>query len=304
MDAWARMPRPAASRRPSAGSCRSRSPPARGTSRASGLRPPGTRRRGLASARGYAVEDGQDRFLQQALRGHGKPSVGHPDVRPPAHALLELRREPGDRNRRSAPRGTPRWARPAAPRRGSPRRGRIRPGPARRALPFSVRLHRATLPSASRTRRLSTVDAMGGRSVCHPWQLTLSGAPDREGVVGLHDRHRAAGGIEVGDDLRPQGSRLHPEKVPGLVQSHRSKGPHVEHDPVLPDRVTAHAVPSARDRDGRPLLAGASQEVGELRLRGHRVDGDLEDLADGGLAEAARVVDRARGRRRTVGAIA
>jgi hypothetical protein len=40
-----------------------------------------------------------------------------------------------------------------------------------------VRLHRTTFPSASRTRRLSTVEAMGGRSVCHPWQLTLREPP-------------------------------------------------------------------------------------------------------------------------------
>src|SRR5258708_5615495 len=42
---------------------------------------------------------------------------------------------------------------------------------------FSPRLHRTIVPSAFMRRNESTVEAMGGRPYCQPWQLTLSDPP-------------------------------------------------------------------------------------------------------------------------------
>jgi hypothetical protein len=77
---------------------------------------------------------------------------------------------------------------------------------------------------------------------------------DRERVVRLHHRNRAAALVEIWNNLIPLGSGPDAEDVALFVQLHRVEREHVDHQPIRRERVPAHAVPGAGDRDGHVLL--------------------------------------------------
>jgi hypothetical protein len=73
------------------------------------------------------------------------------------------------------------------------------------------------------------------------------------------------------------------EDVPGVVELHRVKWPHVEDDPIALDRMPTHAVTGAGDRDGEAFSTGTLNEGDELPLGRDRVSGNVPDRGDTSL---------------------
>jgi hypothetical protein len=92
-------------------------------------------------------------------------------------------------------------------------------------------------------------------------------AANAEVKVGLHDRDRKTASVEVWDDLRPARAGAHMQCPAIGIKFDATKRQHVENDAILVNRMTAHAIPRAGDRNPQPVAASSPQELLRLRFR-------------------------------------
>lgn len=106
------------------------------------------------------------------------------------------------------------------------------------------------------------------------------------------------------DDIGPRRARADAKHARGGVERDVIERAHVDLDPLGTDRVAAHAVPRAGDRDAQAFAPRPRQQRRQLRFRLGPVRGDRPDLGDRGGVEPTGIIRQSRGERFALVAVA
>ena len=94
--------------------------------------------------------------------------------------------------------------------------------------------------------------------------------------------------MEIGEHVVPGRSRLHREQLVSPIERHLLEIAGVNHERIREERLTAHAVARARDRELQTIVARKRDDLSQRLLVGW-----FRDAVNGCPVQAARIIDGA-----------